>query len=101
MIAEDVTLGKVETSFWPYGKGRGIQTAAAGRIEPDFSSSGHAPPSVILVAPASFSLLPALIVGLTLSVVLMGLAASVIARLLQRHHWIGYLGLVPSNLEPL
>ena len=29
-----------------------------------------------------------------LSVVLMGVAAGVIARLLQRHHWIGYLGLL-------
>lgn len=34
-----------------------------------------------------------LIVGLVLSVAFMGLAAAVIARLLARHHWIGYLGL--------
>ena len=34
-----------------------------------------------------------LIVGLVLSVVFMGLAASFIARLLGRHHWIAYFGL--------
>jgi predicted tellurium resistance membrane protein TerC len=34
-----------------------------------------------------------LIFGLALSVALMGLAASLIARLLNRHHWIAYLGL--------
>ena len=34
-----------------------------------------------------------LIVGLVLSVVFMGLAASFIARLLGRHHWIAYVGL--------
>jgi YjbE family integral membrane protein len=35
-----------------------------------------------------------LIFGLGLSIALMGLAASFIARLLQRHRWITYLGLV-------
>ena len=35
-----------------------------------------------------------LIFGLALSIALMGLAASFIARLLQRHRWIAYLGLV-------
>jgi len=34
-----------------------------------------------------------LITGLALSVAFMGLAAAMIARLLTRHHWIGYLGL--------
>jgi YjbE family integral membrane protein len=34
-----------------------------------------------------------LVSGLALSVAFMGLAAAVIARLLTRHHWIGYLGL--------
>jgi len=35
-----------------------------------------------------------LIVGLGLSIAFMGLAAVFIARLLARHHWIGYVGLV-------
>jgi YjbE family integral membrane protein len=34
-----------------------------------------------------------LVVGLVLSVAFMGLAATVIARLLNRHHWIAYVGL--------
>ncbi len=35
-----------------------------------------------------------LIVGLVLSIGFMGLAAAFIARLLTRHHWIGYIGLI-------
>ena len=50
--------------------------------------------NVLAVAGAAGGHISALVVGLTLSVVLMGVAASVIARLLQRYHWIGYLGLV-------
>lgn len=34
-----------------------------------------------------------LIVGLTLSVAFMAFAATIISRLLQRHHWIAYVGL--------
>jgi predicted tellurium resistance membrane protein TerC len=34
-----------------------------------------------------------LVSGLVLSVAFMGLAAALIARLLARHHWIGFLGL--------
>jgi predicted tellurium resistance membrane protein TerC len=35
-----------------------------------------------------------LVVGLVLSVALMGLAATLMARILVRHRWIGYLGLL-------
>jgi predicted tellurium resistance membrane protein TerC len=35
-----------------------------------------------------------LIFGLGLSIALMGLAASFIARLLQKHRWIAYVGLL-------
>src|SRR5437879_5424924 len=34
-----------------------------------------------------------LVFGLALSIALMGLAASLIARVLQRHRWIAYVGL--------
>ena len=34
-----------------------------------------------------------LVFGLVLSIALMGIAASFIARLLQKHHWIAYVGL--------
>lgn len=35
----------------------------------------------------------ALILGLFLSIALMGVAADLISRLLQKHRWIAYLGL--------
>jgi predicted tellurium resistance membrane protein TerC len=35
-----------------------------------------------------------LIVGLVLSVAFMAIAASFIARLLHKHHWIAYIGLL-------
>jgi YjbE family integral membrane protein len=35
-----------------------------------------------------------LVVGLALSVAFMGLAATIIARLLERHRWIAYVGLI-------
>ena len=35
-----------------------------------------------------------LVVGLILSVVLMGLAANIIAKYIERHRWLGYLGLL-------
>jgi YjbE family integral membrane protein len=50
--------------------------------------------NVLAVAGAAGEHMSALVVGLTLSVVLMGIGASVIARLLQSHRWLGYLGLV-------
>ena len=34
-----------------------------------------------------------LVVGLVLSIAFMGLAAALIARLLEKHHWIAYVGL--------
>jgi YjbE family integral membrane protein len=49
--------------------------------------------NVLAVAGAARDHLPVLIFGLILSVGLMGLAASVIARLLHRHRWIAYVGL--------
>ena len=55
MIVEDGASGNVETSFWPYGRGFGIQTAADGQIEADFSLSGHTSRSVISEAAANRS----------------------------------------------
>jgi YjbE family integral membrane protein len=50
--------------------------------------------NVLAVAGASRDHEWVLVVGLALSVAFMGLAAVVIARLLTRHHWIAYVGLV-------
>lgn len=35
-----------------------------------------------------------LVIGLTLSVVMMGVAASIVARLLERHRWLAWIGLL-------
>jgi YjbE family integral membrane protein len=49
--------------------------------------------NVLAVAGAAREHMEVLIVGLALSVALMGLAATFIARLLERYHWIAYVGL--------
>jgi YjbE family integral membrane protein len=49
--------------------------------------------NVLAVAGAARDHLEVLVFGLILSIALMGLAASFIARLLQRHRWIAYVGL--------
>jgi YjbE family integral membrane protein len=50
--------------------------------------------NVLAVAGAAKDHLWVLILGLAISVVLMGVAASFIARLLDRHRWIAWLGLL-------
>ena len=50
--------------------------------------------NVLAVAGAARDHPTVLIIGLALSIALMGLAATVIARLLHRYHWIAYVGLV-------
>jgi YjbE family integral membrane protein len=50
--------------------------------------------NVLAVAGAARDHPSALIFGLVLSIVLMGVAASMIARMLNRHRWIAYVGLV-------
>ena len=50
--------------------------------------------NVLAVAGAALDHPYVLIFGLVLSVALMGVAASFIARLLQRHRWIAYVGLI-------
>ena len=49
--------------------------------------------NVLAVAGAARDHPAALVFGLALSVVLMGVAAGIIARLLSRHRWIAYVGL--------
>lgn len=49
--------------------------------------------NVLAVAGAARDHLEALVFGLGLSIVLMGFAATLIARLLNRHRWIAYVGL--------
>ena len=49
--------------------------------------------NVLAVAGAALHHPAVLIFGLVLSVALMGIAASFIARLLKKHRWIAYIGL--------
>lgn len=49
--------------------------------------------NVLAVAGAAREHPVILVFGLAMSIALMGLAATFIARLLQRHHWIAYVGL--------
>jgi YjbE family integral membrane protein len=49
--------------------------------------------NVLAVAGAAREHPTVLVIGLALSIALMGLAASFIARLLERHRWIAYVGL--------
>lgn len=49
--------------------------------------------NVLAVAGAARDHVPVMVVGLLISIALMGAAASVIARILQRHRWVAYLGL--------
>jgi len=50
--------------------------------------------NVLAVAGAARDNVWVLIVGLSFSVILMAFAASVVARLIQRHQWIAYIGLL-------
>lgn len=50
--------------------------------------------NVLAVAGASRDYPLVLVFGLVLSIALMGIAAAFIAKLLQRHRWIAYIGLV-------
>ena len=50
--------------------------------------------NVLAVAGAAMHHIWVLGIGLALSVALMGVAASVIAKLLDRHPWISYAGLI-------
>jgi len=50
--------------------------------------------NVLLVASIARENPALLFIGLSFSVLLMGLAANFVARLVQRYHWIAYIGLV-------
>lgn len=72
---------------------RSTKTMRAAMIQVAVADISMSLDNVLAVAGAAGDHMSALIVGLTLSVVLMGIGATLIAGLLQKHHWIGYLGL--------
>ena len=48
--------------------------------------------NVLAVAGAAHGNMPMLIIGLVISILLMGIAATLISKLLERYRWIAYLG---------
>jgi YjbE family integral membrane protein len=76
----------------PVGKRKTLRDAVIQIIVADVSMSLD---NVLAVAGAAHGHPAAILIfGLALSVILMGVAATFIARLLQRHRWIAYIGLV-------
>lgn len=70
--------------------GKNFRQAATQIVIADLSMSLD---NVLAVAGAAREHPMVLVFGLALSIGLMGFAANFIARLLQRHHWIAYIGL--------
>ena len=50
--------------------------------------------NVLAVAGIAHDSIGVLIFGLVLSIVLMAIGANLVSRLLQKHHWLGYIGLL-------
>ena len=89
----DGTIGEDLDAGSPLGRARPRKTflQAAGQIiVADVSMSLD---NVLAVAGAAREHMAVLVIGLVLSVALMGLAASLIARVLNKYRWIAYVGL--------
>jgi YjbE family integral membrane protein len=80
--AAHVTKAADKTGFW---------NALTQIIVADVSMSLD---NVLAVAGAAKGHIAILVIGLSLSVLLMGVVANWIARLLDRHHWIAWIGLL-------
>ena len=91
VTAEDINADGTITAGGSGGGGKTFAQAAWQIVIADVSMSLD---NVLAVAGAAQHHFEALIFGLALSVVLMGLAASFIARLLSRFRWIAWIGLV-------
>ncbi len=74
----------------PHAPEKTMRQAAVQIIIADVSMSLD---NVLAVAGVAREHALVLVLGLALSVIFMGLAAALIARLLDRHQWIGYIGL--------
>jgi len=83
---EDVILHGAEATHKKTVRAAVFQVAVA-----DISMSLD---NVLAVAGVADDNMTVLVIGLVLSVVLMGVGASLIARMLERYRWIGYLGLL-------
>ena len=75
------------------GKAQGQKTLRAAVLQVAVADISMSLDNVLAVAGAANNHMSALVIGLSLSVVLMGVGATLIAKLLHKHRWIGYLGL--------
>ena len=100
-VAPDEAMNAPNVSLEGSGNGRGAAVAAVGAttvgtavwqiMVADVSMSLD---NVLAVAGAAKEHPTILVIGLLLSVALMGAAANMIAHLLHKHRWIGWIGLV-------
>jgi YjbE family integral membrane protein len=81
---------EVKTTATPIPPVKDLRRALIQIVVADVSMSLD---NVLAVAGAARQHLMVLIIGLALSVALMGVAATIIARLLKRYFWISYIGL--------
>ena len=86
VIADDETTSEVEGPK----RSKTFMQAAIGITIADLSMSLD---NVLLVASIARENPALLFIGLSFSVLFMGLAANYVARLIQRYHWINYVGL--------
>lgn len=80
-----------ESGMRPHPPGKTVRQAMIQILIADFSMSLD---NVLGVAAVARDHLVVLVIGLALSVAFMGFAASIIARLLERHRWIAWVGVV-------
>lgn len=85
------TLEEIEAEAAPAKPAKTFLQAAIQITLADLSMSLD---NVLLVASIARENPALLFIGLSFSVLLMGLLANVVARLIQRYHWIAYIGLV-------
>jgi YjbE family integral membrane protein len=89
-VADGVAAAAIDPPVAP-AKAKTLQQAVVQIVIADVSMSLD---NVLAVAGAAHKHPLILVFGLALSVLLMGLAASFIARLLHKHRWIAYVGLL-------
>ena len=91
-VGADVVAAPEEASAPPaHGGGKAMRRAILQIVAADLSMSLD---NVLAVAGASLNHVWVLVAGLILSVALMGVAASQIARLLKRFPWVSYAGVL-------
>ena len=89
----EVRAGLATSPDAPGSEGRPQKTLRSALISIVVADLSMSLDNVLAVAGASQGYLGMLIFGLTLSIALMGFAATMVARLLERYQWIAYVGI--------